>query len=238
MGGLIISPIPPIPAFFSSTCLRRRCTHSLTSPTTSPTTTSGNPYESHQRELPTRKATPAEGAQYANVHQTAPLVAISSPLVVVLALVLSTLLPIDPPASVKMGLRIVPVYTLSLHLTAVLPTPFSIIFTSRGRIGPGPLSVAWLATATLAAIVWLYQEVTSAILQWNEGDLVYAALVTCALLECALLRIWGQGLFVASPSRVRMRVDGAIIEAEQKLEEGAAEKEKNEKDEREEAVRA
>ena len=206
MGGLVISPTR---VFHPSTCLRRRC---LTT-----TASSNNPQPRHT-------SAPAGDAQYTNnnnnnnTHRTA--LAATSSVLIVLALVLSTLLPADPAVSVfvRTALRVVPMYTLSLHLRTVLAARFRHQHHQqhpqqriRG-IGRVPLSVAWLATAALAAVVWL-----------STGGLVYVGLVACALLECGLVGIWGEGLFVASPSlpRVRMKVEKAVIESERKLEEGA-----------------
>lgn len=210
MGGIFISPVP---AFRSSICLqRRRCSRSETA--------SSNHFQPYQRERRSSTSTLASDAQYANAHQTA-LLAVSGVLTI-LALVLSALLPVDQTVFTKIGLWIVPVYTLSLHLrtTTLFCTPPW--FTARGRINPLPLSVAWFTNATLAALIWLYDRfmATTATSEGTEGTLVYTALVVCALLECGLIRRWGEGLFLASLPRVRMTVDGAVIDAEKNLEEG------------------
>lgn len=191
MGYLVLSP---------STCLQRQRAHSAT------TTTPGT-------------STPAGNVQYASARQTA-LVTTSSTLII-FALVLSTLLPSDLVLSIKMGLRVVPVYTLGRHLRAIPPTLFSCApspFTSRGHMR---LSAAWFATATFVAIIWLYKGCTT--LDWSKGTSVYIGLIVCALLEGGLVSIWGEGLFGNSLPVVQMRVQGAAVYAERKLEEGAAE---------------
>ena len=214
MGGIVISPLP---AFLPSTCLRRRqCTHLLTTATT--TTASSSGPQPNQVERATGKSAPAGDAQYANMHQTA-LVATSS-ILTALALLLSTLLPADQSIFVKMGLRVVPMYTLSLHLRTVLLTLFRYQCT-LASCPTLPLSVAWLAIATLTAVVWVYEGSMADPLTL-EGAAVYIGLMACALLECALLGFWGEGLFVASLPSVRMKVEEAVVESERKLEEGVA----------------
>lgn len=194
MGRLVLSPF---------VCLRRRPAKSVTTTTT---TTTG---------------TPAEEGNYASTHRGA-LVATSSTLVL-LALVLSTLLPNARAVSIKIGLRIVPVYTLGLHLRAAFPilfpyTPSS--FTARGRLG---LSVAWFATATFAATIWLYKGFIAAALERSGASSAYMGIAACALLEGGLLTVSGEGLFVASQPSIHMGVQGPGIGPERILEEGGAE---------------
>ena len=218
MGGLVI-----IPDFFPSTCLRRRRSTHLSTPATTPA--------GADRATGTRAPAPAEDAQHANTHQTA-LVAASSALSV-LALVLPALLPADRAGFfIKAGLRAVPLYTLSLHLRTALPALSRCTPTPTPALPRLPLSAAWLATAALAAIVWLSTESTARTLALAPAPAacayVYIALIAGALLEGHLLAVWGAGLFVASLPlpKVRMEVEKAVIESERALEEGAAKNEK------------
>jgi hypothetical protein len=198
MGRFVLSP---------SVCLRRRRAKSVT--TTTPTTA----------------GTPTGDVHYASTHRTTLLT--TSGILVLLALVLSTLLPNVRTVCIKIGLRVVPVYTLGLHFKATVPmlfrhTPLS--FTARGcgykRIG---LSVAWFATATFAATLWLCEGFLATTLERSEGTLVYMGIAACALLEGGLLTVCGEDPFVASQPSVCRRVQGPVTGTERVLEEGAAE---------------
>jgi hypothetical protein len=206
MGGLFITPVP---ALLRSTCSRRRRGSSISTP---------SPFLSH----PTERAAAAACAQpvlnTSSGTSPAALLALSGVLTA-LALALPALVPADRASTI--GLRVVPVYTLVLHLRSLV---LHLVATCRprGRIEPHPLSAAWLATAALAAILGFRHGLGAPLRIWW----VYAALAVCALAECALVRGWGEAIFVVPPPRVRMRVGGDVVEAERKLEEGAAGKEK------------
>ena len=64
-----------------------------------------------------------------------------------------------------------------------------------------------------------YAGARRAALLTTSGTHVCLALI----LECALLTVWGESLFVTSQPRFQMRVQGSVIDAERMLEGGAAE---------------
>ena len=85
------------------------------------------------------------------------------------------------------------------------------------------LSVAWFATPTLVAITWLYEGFIFTRLERGKATSTYIGLTLCALLECGLLNVWRDSLFVVSQSKFQIGVQGLAIDAEWTLEESARE---------------
>ena len=118
-----------------------------------------------------------------------------------------------------MGLRLVSVYILSVPTSEPFSPYYSTTHPYLSR--RTRLSVAWLAIATFAAVVWLYEGCMVTSLERGIGTSAYIGLTACALPECGLLFVSRESLLLVSQSKFQMRVQGPVLAAEWTHEEGA-----------------